>query len=103
MEIRGGVTRQDGERTTTMEDRATKPPGCWKAEFRNFENAFSSSGHIMAATFCGTISYSPPDDDIRCTVTAAAHKRQISQNIYLRKEEKGKSLVFYQMGGGRRG
>ena len=32
VEIRGGVTRRD-ERT--MEDRATQPLGCWKAEFRN--------------------------------------------------------------------
>ena len=40
VEIRGGVTRRDDERTTnerqTMEDRATQPLGCWKAEFRNY-------------------------------------------------------------------
>ena len=40
VEIGGGVTRRD-KRTnerTTMEDRATQPLGCWKAEFRNFPN-----------------------------------------------------------------
>ena len=46
VEIRGGVTRRDEQRTTTnkrtMEDKATQPLGCWKAEFRNFCNcAFS--------------------------------------------------------------
>ena len=33
VEIRVGVTRRDEQ--TTMEDRATQPLGCWKAEFRN--------------------------------------------------------------------
>ena len=33
----GGTT----DRTTTMEDRATQPLGCWKAEFRN-KNADNS-------------------------------------------------------------
>jgi len=34
VEVRGDVTRRDDKRRTTMEDRATQPLGCWKAEFR---------------------------------------------------------------------
>ena len=36
VEIRGGVTRRDDKRRqTTMEDWATQPLSCWKAEFCN--------------------------------------------------------------------
>jgi len=37
VEVRGDVTRRDDKRRTTMEDRATQPLGCWKAEFRNID------------------------------------------------------------------
>ena len=36
VEIGGGVTRRD-KQTTTMEDRATQPLGCWNAEFCNYQ------------------------------------------------------------------